>query len=273
MKTLVLVNQKGGVGKSAIATVLAHYLASLGLRVLAVDLDHQANMTKPLTLSGKAVVSSTTADKVLTDAAATVDAGPLVLLPSNSPALLALERQPDRHTEFARNVRGFLRRMSTQFDVVIIDTNPNPDIRVVAALVSATHALSPIQLNQESLDGIRALFNHERVGVARIKERLNPHLEFLGMVPTMVENTPFQRRNMETLMGSSSYRERVMTMGGSDGRGEGGPFAMIPKRSVVAETQASGRYLPEIRNQTAARDAWREIEPVLRRVAHLMGVA
>ena len=38
MKTLVLANQKGGVGKSAVATLLAHYFAQHGQRTLAIDL-------------------------------------------------------------------------------------------------------------------------------------------------------------------------------------------------------------------------------------------
>ena len=53
MKTLVLCNQKGGVGKSAVATLLVHQLAHRGRRVLAIDLDHQGNFSKPLRLSGR----------------------------------------------------------------------------------------------------------------------------------------------------------------------------------------------------------------------------
>ena len=52
MKTLVLANQKGGVGKSAVATLLAHHLAQHGQRVLAIDLDHQGNFGSPC--SGRA---------------------------------------------------------------------------------------------------------------------------------------------------------------------------------------------------------------------------
>jgi hypothetical protein len=45
MKTLVLANQKGGVGKTAVATLVAHFLAQQGRRVLAVDFDHQGNFS------------------------------------------------------------------------------------------------------------------------------------------------------------------------------------------------------------------------------------
>ena len=62
MKTLVLCNQKGGVGKSAVATLLAHHLAERGRRVLAIDLDHQGNFTRPLRLSGRTTPAPVAAD-------------------------------------------------------------------------------------------------------------------------------------------------------------------------------------------------------------------
>ena len=68
MKTLVLANQKGGVGKSAVATLLAQYLHRQGQRVLAIDLDHQGNFTSPMQLSKRACVAPTTADQLLTTA-------------------------------------------------------------------------------------------------------------------------------------------------------------------------------------------------------------
>ena len=58
----------------------------------------------------------------------------------------------------------------------MIDTHPNPDIRVIAALASADFVLSPIQLNQEAIDGVRALLHHQRVGIHKIKALLNPKL-------------------------------------------------------------------------------------------------
>ena len=71
---------------------------------------------------------------------------------------------------------------------------------MIAALVSADFVLSPIQLNQEAVDGVRALLTHSRVGVYKIEALLNPKLELIGLLPTMVEATPFQRANFRQLI-------------------------------------------------------------------------
>lgn len=107
MKTLVLANHKGGVGKSAVATLLAHYLASRGLRVLAIDLDHQGNLSRPLERSTRVTLATVTADLLMTTLVSAVPDARLVLVPS-SRSLIGLERQPALHTPFARNLRGFL---------------------------------------------------------------------------------------------------------------------------------------------------------------------
>jgi chromosome partitioning protein len=261
MKTLVLANQKGGVGKSAVATLLAHHLAQTGGRVLAIDLDHQGNLTSPLSRSGRPVVAGITGERLLTERVPTMPGAPFVLVPSDR-ALLTLERQPQRHNDFARNLRAFLAAMDAHFDVCIIDTNPNPDIRVIAALVSADFVLSPIQLNLEAMDGIGGLLNHERVGLRKIKAVLNPKLHLIGLLPTMVEPTPFQRSNFIQIV--QRYHPLMIRIG------EGpGAFASIPRRSAIAEAQAHAEVLWEMK-KTAARDAWREIELSLRVIAAIV---
>lgn len=261
MKTLVLCNQKGGVGKSAVATLLAHHLVHRGRRVLAIDLDHQANFTKPLRLSGRATPSAFSAEALLTGTPPAIPDKPFVLVPGDR-ALLGLERQPALHTPFARNVRAFLAAVDARFDVCVIDTNPNPDIRVIAALASADFVLSPIQLNQEAMDGVSGLLNHDRVGLRKIKAVLNPKLALIGLLPTMVEPTPFQRANFTQIV--QQYHALMIRIG--DGPGA---FASIPRRSCVAEAQAEGAVLWEMK-KTAARDAWREIEPSLSRIVDIL---
>ena len=261
MKTLVLCNQKGGVGKSAVVTLLAHFLAQRGRRVLAIDLDHQGNMSKPLRLSGRATPSSFSADALMTGSAPPLPDKAFVLVPGDR-ALLGLERQPALHTPFARQLRAFLAQVDTAFDVCVIDTNPNPDIRVIAALASCDFVLSPIQLNQEAMDGVSGLLNHDRVGLRKIKAVLNSKLSLIGLLPTMVEPTPFQRANFLQVV--RQYHPLMIRIG--DGPGA---FASIPRRSCIAETQAAGEVLWEMK-KTAARDAWREIEPSLARIADVV---
>ncbi|WP_029001869.1 ParA family protein [Azohydromonas australica] len=271
MRTLTLTNQKGGVGKSAAATMLAHYLRSLGHRVLCLDFDHQGNFTEPLTKSGKCMVSSVTADKLMTDPEATVEDAPMVLVPQDKLPLQALERSPDRYNEFAKNLRGFLARHGDRFDFAIIDTNPAPDIRMLAALVASDFALAPITLTQEAIDGLADLYNHPRVGIFMLQQRgYNRRLRFLGMLPMLVKKTTFQLSVLELLMSTPAYRQHLLTM--VDDPKTGNDFARIREADVIREYQAAGQFLGSGR-KTAAREAWSEVKPVLHRIATLMGAA
>jgi chromosome partitioning protein len=123
--------------------------------------------------------------------------------------------------------------------------------------------LSPIQLNQEAMDGVAALLNHDRAGVRKIRALLNPKLNLVGLLPTMVEATPFKKANFAQVI--QKYRALLIPVG--TGPGE---FACIPRRSAIAEAQADGRVLWEMK-KTAARDAWREIEPGINRIAAIVG--
>lgn len=263
MKTLVLANHKGGVGKSAVATLMAQYSVRLGHRVLAIDLDHQGNFSKTLTLSGRAQLVPGTASQIMTGPTMQMQPASLALLAAD-PALLGLERQLQRHNEFARNLRSFLQDVARHFDVCIIDTNPNPDIRLISALASASAALSPIQLNQEALDGVVALLNHPTVGIRKIRTVLNPKLNVIGLLPTLVESTPYQRANFVQV--AQHYGPMLIRLSERPGH-----FAHLPKRSSIAEAQGDGQVLWDMK-KTAARDAWREIEPSLARVSQLLMV-
>lgn len=261
MKALVLANQKGGVGKSAVATLLAQYLVKTGQRVLAIDLDHQGNFSHPIILSKQACIAEVTSEQLMATTVSDMPRERFVLVRADD-ALISLERQSTLHSPFARNLRAFLKAMDVHFDVCVIDTHPNPDIRMIAALVSADFVLSPIQLNQEAIDGVRALLAHPRVGVQKIKALLNPKLHLIGLLPTLVEPTPFQRSNFRVLI--ERYLALMVRIGA-----EGKDLASIPKRSAIAEAQAEGLLLWEMK-KTAARDAWIEIEPTMKHLASVL---
>lgn len=261
MKTLMLANQKGGVGKSAVACQFAHYLVASGKRVLFIDLDHQLNSTRSLAKNAKVVSASFTSTQLLANGDRQVDEAPFVLVPGDE-ALSALERQPDMHGNFAGELKAFT-SAEHPFDVCILDTNPNPDIRYGAAMIASDYVLSPIQLNQEAIDGIRALLHHQRWGFNRVKATLNADLKFIGLLPNLVEPTPFQRTNFKELI--ENYRDRLLAVDGPQG------YACIPTRSAVAEAQADGLYLADMK-KTSARDALREIRVSFDAIARQMSL-
>ena len=96
----------------------------------------------------------------------------------------------------------------------------------------------------------------QRVGYHKIKALLNPKLTLIGLLPTMVEPTPFQKANFRAII--ERHMSLLINMGGGSG-----DLASVPKRSAIAEAQAEGLLLWEMK-KTAARDAWSEIEPSLR---------
>lgn len=282
MKTLVLANQKGGVGKSAIGCQFSYFLAQAGLRVLNLDLDHQMNSSRPLAMSGRAGVAGFSSMAVLEGRPGPLPDCGFVSIPGDD-LLSTLERQPDRHNSFVNTLDKFLGSLGDRFDVCVIDTNPNPDIRYAAALITADFLLSPIELNQEAIDGIGALLNHSRYGYRKIKKVLNPKLDLIGILPNLVEATPFQKGNFEQLVVAFSQLLIPLKAGPAN------RFAFIPARTAIAEAQAAGVPLWLLRQavplatvgvvaansmpiRTSAREAWREIKPAFDTIAHRMGL-
>lgn len=248
MQILVVANDKGGVGKTSTSTQFSYFLALLlKQRVLFIDLDHQCNSTKTITKSRKAVVSQKTALDVLQHGVVPIEDGDFVLVSADKGLQKLVDEGKGIHNAIASNLMKFLAAMADRFDVCVIDTNGAPDIRRTAALCCAQYVVSPIQLNQEAIDGIGDLM----ANIKRI-QRINPKLELIGILPNMVEAKPFQKANFEQIV-KHFPQLLIMTEPGSD------DFVHIPMRSIIPEAQAEGLPIWEIK-KTAARDAWREME-------------
>ncbi|HPB39162.1 MAG TPA: ParA family protein [Syntrophorhabdus sp.] len=247
-KILSLLNEKGGVGKTAVACQLAYFLVAQDKKVLFIDIDHQGNSTKSITLSKKALVSKTTSSRLLKEKVSNIEDASFVLVPTDE-ELRKMEKQPDKHNLFATNLKAFLDAVSPRFEYVVFDTNPNYDIRSVAALVVSDYVLSPIQLNQEALDGVGSLIG----SINKVRQALNNNLQLIGILPNLVEHTPFQKANFTQLV--EAFSQLLIVLDGQDRT-----VAYIPTTTAIAEAQASGAAIWEIK-KTSAREAWRKIKP------------
>jgi cellulose biosynthesis protein BcsQ len=72
----------------------------------------------------------------------------------------------------------------SDFTIRVIDTPPNAGICSIAALVTATHVVCPVATEPAAWEQMRAF--EELIG--QVKRRMNPHLEWLGIIPTRYDS-------------------------------------------------------------------------------------
>ncbi|MBV9579894.1 MAG: ParA family protein [Chloroflexi bacterium] len=182
---LAVANQKGGVGKTTTAVNLSAYLA-LGVRVLLIDLDPQANATSSLGLDPNGVELSTYEALIgeVPLARAIVNSGRVQL--DVAPASRALAGAQVELVDMAdreRRLRIALEDVAPRYDVVLVDTPPSLGILTLNALVAADRLLAPVQCEYLALEGVAQLMET----IELVRATLNPRLELLGMLMTMFD--------------------------------------------------------------------------------------
>jgi chromosome partitioning protein len=182
---VALANQKGGVGKTTTAVNLSAYLA-LGMRVLLVDLDPQANATSSLGIDPNGLALSTyealigeapLADAIISSGREQLDVAPA------SRALTGAQVELIEMPEREHRLRSALASVRDGYDVVLIDCPPSLGILTLNALVAADLLLAPVQCEYLALEGVAQLMET----IELVRATLNPRLELLGMLMTMYD--------------------------------------------------------------------------------------
>ena len=258
MIKLAVMNEKGGVGKSFIATQFAFYCAlQRNLKVLVIDLDQQCNTSKCLENSGNCTVSQVTSGVLLHNGKEISEQAQFLLIKGDKLLSRLESTGVDNHNAIVTNFYRSLEKIQNNFDICIFDTNPSPDIRAVSALALSDYALCPIQLNQEALDGVQQLFDN----IERVRE-INPELKIAGLLPNQVVNTPFQKENFKML---------VENFGALLLKSRSGKVVAVPQRTAVAEAQSECRPVWTGSKSTAEK-TWKEIRPVFDAIADSVGL-
>jgi chromosome partitioning protein len=178
-KTIAVLSQKGGTGKTTTVRTLTDVLRRGGVHTLAVDLDPQGNLSDYFDLPTD--VEPTIAD-VLAGRCSAADAIHDDIIPANlslAEAELMLGGKMGREL----TLRRALAKLNSDYEVILIDCPPSLGLLTINALVAAEHALITAEAQYFALQGVEQAM--EVVELAR--DSLNPQLSLLGVLLNLAD--------------------------------------------------------------------------------------
>lgn len=257
MKTLVISNEKGGVGKSTIAFHAAHYFAEKG-RVLVIDLDQQQ---AALTEIMQAQASETPAIDMFAEPTVPVRRDGITLA-ARTQQLDAIERED--LTTMGEAFGASLAACAEHYDFVVIDCPPAYGVRCAAALIAADLTVAPIELQEASLAAVKNV-----VGTISAVHRhfKKPPPDFIRKRPLLVSR--FNRH---------SARQRGLFQDLAEQVGRIVIDGAVVARDAYARIHAEGKPVWDMRDhrgQTsgAIKEAATEMRAVLAECERMMGAA
>jgi len=224
MQTIAVLNPKGGTGKTTCAVNLAAALLTLSKKVLLIDLDPQAQLTRSLGLAADRNVR--TVGDLLNTAASPVECiihrDGLCVIPAR-PDLAAVEIALAGQKRNAANaLASALGNGRLSYDFTLIDTPPSLGLLTVNALAAADRVLVPVNMEPMALPGVeRALAAVEEYG-----QSANAALAVAGIIGASTGLSPSDSRTLTA--NSSSSRSSTTTSRSPRRRSTAGPSSSMP---------------------------------------------
>jgi chromosome partitioning protein len=246
LDTLVVTNQKGGVGRSTIVALLAWWLTEKQkARVAVLDLDAQKNLSHTLAHHRHQLTAAQLFGAGL--AASDMRSSGLCLFPGET-ELADLERAS---TQAIRNFQNNVAHLSQHFDYCLIDTPAGLGLRMTAALVAADYVLCPFELEEYSMDAVMVMIKT----ILGVRQRHNPRLKFLGLLANRFNpHSVGQREALQALL--TTYRQYAIP-------------AKISTHSAIPEALSQRKplwRLPKASARQAAAEFYMAFELLLERM-------
>lgn len=197
MRTIAVVNMKGGVGKTTTAVQIAAGLLMRGRRVLLVDADPQGNVGHMLGIASEHTIKEVMLGTApVADAIVRPDSRPGLGIITSTPSAFTLETQlagtVQRETLLSRKLKDV-----TGFDVMVIDSSPAMNLLTYNALLCASELVMPVGMDTMALAGARQTLD----GVNEIRGLWTDRsIKLAAVVPTAVNtNTHATRATLQAL--------------------------------------------------------------------------
>lgn len=230
-KTICIANQKGGVGKTTTSVNLSSALATLGKRVLLVDMDPQGNASSGLGIKRYESQDANSyhvliGEKTIQEATQNTSNGNLKISTAN-PDLVGAEIELVDMPQREYRLKQAIATVADQYDFVIIDCPPSLGLLTLNALNAADSFLVPLQCEYYALEGLSQLLNTAGL----IKKNLNPQLHIEGIVLTMFDMRNNLSHQVVTEI-KNHFGEKVFN-------------AIIPRNVRLSEAPSHGQSILE----------------------------